>query len=126
MGEKKEALRLFQPEKKQSAAHRKDELWDAMVGVFGYEPRLPSDRSLWNKLVNDLRAGGVGPAEVRMAAVGYRLLFSGDVAMTPTALVKHFEAALQRAQQSSDRYERQRNPRRLVSVDDTLRRAGEE
>ena len=71
----------------------RDPIWDTMVEIFEVPPRTPSAKALWGKLVAELRAAEATPQELRWAAKGYKYKYPG-CALTPTALVKHFELAL--------------------------------
>lgn len=70
----------------------RNEWWDALVEVFGYEPLTPSERSKWGKVVSDLKAAHATGADVRRAKANYDAgVASGAINWTlyPTSISSH-------------------------------------
>lgn len=74
-------------------ARPRNPIWDALVEVFGYSPALPHAQRHWGLIVKELAAAGFTAEQVVLAGKGYRRMYP-NVAFTPAALHKHFEAAL--------------------------------
>lgn len=69
------------------AERPRDDLWDALVGVFG-EP-LERHRSLYGKIVSDLRKANATAGDVYARAQAWPLHFPG-LTLTPAALHKYW------------------------------------
>jgi hypothetical protein len=70
----------------------RNEWWDALVDVFGYEPRTKPERSKWGKVVSDLKAAQATGADIRRAKANYDAgVASGAINWTlyPTSLSSH-------------------------------------
>lgn len=73
-----------------SAARPRDELWDTVVDVFGYNDKMTSlERGRINKALKSLREVSATPEEIRRRAAMYRKQFP-DVAFTPLALASNW------------------------------------
>lgn len=67
-------------------------LWDALVAVFGYEPRSTGERSKWGKIVKHLKDAKATPEDVRRAKANYDAGVASGVyrwSLTPNALDNH-------------------------------------
>lgn len=70
----------------------RNEWWDALVEVFGYEPLTPTERSKWGKVVKDIKACQATGADVRRAKANYDAgVASGAINWTlyPTSISSH-------------------------------------
>lgn len=86
-----EALSLFgagttQPPKK---PRKRNELWDALAEIFGYEPLTQSEIKLWGKLTHSLSLAGASRDSLVFAAKEFHREFA-SASLTPTALEKHY------------------------------------
>ena len=66
-----------------------DALWDALVESLGSAPTTASGRGAWNKAIRELREAGATAPNIKAAASAYRHQWP-DIAITPTALAKHW------------------------------------
>lgn len=78
--------------------------------------------NVWGKIITELLADGRTPKDVHDAGRGYSKLFPrDDTPLTPGKLINHFDPALAKARHSR-RSSMPRTKRRLVSVDEAIRR----
>lgn len=84
-----QALSLFESERQPPAPRRRNETWDALAEIFGYEPLTESEIKLWGKLTRSLARAGATRESLVYAAREYQKEFA-TAALTPTALEKHF------------------------------------
>lgn len=87
--EEEEVLIEEVPRREELAPRARDEVWDALVVVFG-EPTTRSARSLRNRLVVSLKGAGASGEDVVTRSGTWPLHFP-DATFTETALEKHWD-----------------------------------
>lgn len=73
---------------------KQDPLWDALMYVCRIDTAkiTKSARGAYNRAVKELKEVDATPESIAHAAMAYRLAY-GDVALTPSALAKHYAGA---------------------------------
>ena len=72
--------------------------WDALVTIFGYEPRTASERSKWGKAVKEFKEANATADDMLAAKANYdRGVADGSITwtLTPLALAAHLGELLQ-------------------------------
>ena len=97
------------------APRPRDEVWDALVAVFG-EPTTRSNRSLRNKIVISLKEAGADYADIIARSVTWPAHFPGAT-LTETALEVHWDRLgrppLRASELQSREYEQEMDRARL-------------
>ena len=67
----------------------RNELWDALLEIFEYEPLTGSETKLWGKIIKSLKDAGATRESMIYVAKEFRKEFP-SASLTPTALEKHY------------------------------------
>lgn len=90
-----------EPDMSQTESRARNEQWDALVEIFGYEPLTASEIKLWGKLTVSLKRAGATRDKLVFAAKEYKKEFS-TASLTPTALEKHYSRCVRRYQRRKE------------------------
>ncbi len=69
---------------------RQDEIWDAVVDLFGLKPATTTEKSRVGRVVRDLKLKNATPGSIAAVSSPYRREWP-DMAFTPEALLKHWD-----------------------------------
>lgn len=115
----------------ESPQRPRDEIWDALEGIFGYRP-TGNEARLWGRITALAKETGATPDDMRTRAELYLVTWP-DASLTPAAYLKHFQwlgsetARLTGdvVREHIDRRNREMRRSRITSVDPDRLPAGE-